>query len=160
MKMQLEGMDEHSLDGVLERITFHAPDTGWTVARLQVSVHQVVNVVGNMLSPDVGESVRLFGEWADHPQYGRQFRFTRYQLVRPTSAAAIRAYLSGGLVEGIGPALAERLVKRFGDKTLDILDSAPERVCEVPGIGEKRAASLLEAWQRHKTVHRIMVFLH
>lgn len=158
--MQPEVSDEQSIDGVLERITFHAPDTGWTVARLQVSVHQVVAVVGSMLSPEVGESVRLFGSWTDHPQYGRQFRFTRYQLVRPTSAAAIQAYLSGGLVEGIGPAFAERLVKHFGDQTLEILETDPQRVCEVRGIGEKRAAALLEAWQRHRTVHRIMVFLH
>lgn len=149
------------LEGVLGRITFHAPDTGWTVARLQVAgMREPVPVVGTMLSPEPGESVRLYGTWTQHPQFGRQFRFERYQLVRPTSVAAIAAYLQGGLVHGIGPVLARALVKHFGERTLEVLEREPERLREVPGIGEGRAQALREAWARHQHVHRIMVFLH
>jgi exodeoxyribonuclease V alpha subunit len=149
------------LEGVLERITFHAPDTGWTVARLQATgMRGSVPIVGTMLSPEPGESVRLYGTWTDHPQFGRQFRFERYQLVRPTTVGAIAAYLQGGLVHGIGPVLAKALVKHFGDRTLDVLDREPERLREVPGIGEARAQALREAWARHQGVHQIMIFLH
>jgi exodeoxyribonuclease V alpha subunit len=149
------------LEGVLGRITFHAPDTGWTVARLQVAgSREPVPVVGTMLSPEAGESVRLFGAWTQHPQFGRQFRFERYQLIRPTTVAAIAAYLQGGLVHGIGPVLAKALVKHFGDRTLEVLDREPERLREVPGIGEGRAQALQDAWARHQGVHQIMIFLH
>ncbi|MEN6343859.1 MAG: ATP-dependent RecD-like DNA helicase [Armatimonadia bacterium] len=152
---------QETLDGVIERLTFHAPDTGWTVARLAVAGRrEPVPVVGSMLSPEVGESVRLFGSWQTHDVYGRQFKFERYQLVRPATAAGIRAYLAGGLVEGIGPKLAEALVKHFKDRTLDILDHQPGRLREVPGIGPTRARALQDAWARHQGIHRVMVFLH
>ena len=153
--------EHEALEGVIERITYQAPDSGWTVARLAVDGRrEPVPVVGNMLGPEVGESVRLFGKWEKHDRYGPQFRFERYQLVRPATAAAVRAYLGGGLVDGIGPKLAEVVVGYFGDETLEVLENEPQRVTEVPGIGEKRARALREAWERHRSVHRIMVFLH
>lgn len=158
---------EEALEGVIERITYTAPDTGWTVARLGVGP-QSLPVVGTMLDPEVGESVRLFGGWEEHGRYGRQFRFHRYELVRPATAAAIERYLGGGLVEGIGPGLAASLVKHFGEQTLDILDRAPpaapggplDPLRDAPGIGRKRSQALRAAWARHQHVHRIMVFLH
>jgi exodeoxyribonuclease V alpha subunit len=150
-----------TLIGALDRITYHAPDNGWTIARLIVAgTGAPVAVVGIMLGPEVGESVRLFGEWQTHPRYGRQFRFERYQLVRPATTPAIRAYLGGGLVEGVGPMLAGALADHFGEETLDVLDSAPERLTEVTGIGRVRAGAIREAWARHQSVHRVMVFLH
>ncbi len=161
MAQDSQSQPEESLEGVIERITFHTPDTGWTVARLAADRgREGAAIVGCMLSPEVGEAIRLFGRWQKHERFGRQFRFERYQLVRPATAAAIRAYLGGGLVEGIGPKLAQALVAHFGDKTLDILDSDPDRVREAPGIGKQRARALQEAWQRHRTIHHIMVFLH
>lgn len=150
-----------SIEGVLERITYHAPDSGWTIARVTVpSSATSVAAVGAMLSPEVGESVRLYGQWQTHPRYGPQFRFDRYQLVRPGSAVAIQAYLGGGLVEGVGPKLAATLVAHFGDRTLDVLEHEPERLTEVAGIGGKRARALREAWARHHSIHQVMVFLH
>jgi len=151
---------EESIEGIIERITFHAPDTGWTVARLGVAGRlEAVPAVGTMLSPEAGESVRLFGEWQKHQTYGRQFRFERYQLVRPSTTPAIEAYLSGSLVDGIGPKIAHDLVAHFGEATLDILDQSPGRLEEVPGIGPKRAQVLKDSWKRHQSVHRVMVFL-
>ncbi len=150
-----------ALDGVIHAVTFHSPDTGWTVARLAVDGSpEPVPVVGTMLTPEVGESVRLFGSFQKHERYGMQFRFERYQLVRPATARAIEAYLGGGLVEGVGPKTAEKLVAHFGDQTLDLLEHSPERVQEAPGIGRVRARALREAWERHRNIHRIMVFLH
>ena len=161
MESSANSEHEETLDGVIERISFNAPDTGWTVARLAVDRRgEPVPVVGTMLSPEVGESVRLFGQWQTHNKYGKQFRFERYQLVRPTTAGAIQAYLCGGLVEGIGPKMAQRLVAHFGEKTLDVLDRTPKRVTEVEGIGRIRARALREAWQRHQGIHRVMVFLY
>jgi len=152
---------EESLDGVIHTVNFHSPDTGWTVARLVADRQpEPVPIVGTMISPETGESVRLFGSWQRHERYGLQFRFERYQLVRPATARAIEAYLGGGLVEGVGPKTAQKLVAHFGNDTLDILEHSPDRVQEAPGIGAVRARALREAWQRHETVHRIMVFLH
>lgn len=152
---------QQTIEGIIQRITFHAPDSGWTVARIALDAEsEPPTVVGNMLDPEVGESVRLFGSWQTHAQYGRQFRFERYQLVRPSTAAAIKAYLGGGLVEGIGPKLSETLVAHFGEETLEVLEKSPERLREAPGIGKKRSQALRDAWERHRGVHQIMVFLH
>ncbi len=148
-----------TVEGTIKRLVFHNDETGWTVLSLDAKQGGALTAVGMMLAPAVGESARLVGQWEDHQRYGRQFHFARYELLRPTTAQGIERYLSGQLVSGIGPKLAAALVAKFGERTLTILDQAPERLQEVPGIGPKRAAAVNEAWQRHREVHDIMIFL-
>ncbi len=148
------------LEGVIEGITYHSEDSGFTVCRLSVpGMMQMVTAVGPFNAPNVGESVRLHGEWTKHPKFGMQFRFERYETLRPASVQAIEKYLGSGLIRGIGPVMAKRLVRHFREATLDILDAQPDRVREVEGIGPKRAGMLTRAWQEQKAIQNVMLFL-
>ncbi len=152
---------ELSLEGSIDRVTFHAPDSGWAVISVTCAPSgERVTAVGNLSDPTVGENVALFGEWIDDARYGRQFRFSRYHLVRPSTDDAIISYLSGGQVEGIGPVMAARIVGHFGEDTLDILDLEPKRLREVEGIGRVRAESIAVAWRKHEKTRQAMLFLH
>lgn len=152
--------EEQTIEGSLERVTFHNPETSWTVLQLAADAPAVLTAVGIMADPMAGESVKLTGSWEQHPRYGRQFHFRQYQLVRPGTAESIHKYLSSARVEGIGPKLAGALVQKFGEQTLAILDHEPHRVQEVSGIGPRRAAALTEAWRHHQDMHQVMVFLY
>lgn len=143
----------------MERIVFHAPDNHWCVLHLRCGDRKVT-AVGNISEPTVGENLRVYGRWVVDSRYGRQFQFDSYQPVRPSSTEAIISYLASGHVEGIGKGLAKRLVDHFGEETLEVLDSQPERVREVEGIGEKRAEALISAWQRQSRMREVMLFLH
>ena len=159
--MPLNDMSEQqTIAGSLERVSFHNPETGWTVLQIAAQVPELLTAVGIMADPSAGESVKLTGTWEKHARYGRQFRFHDYQLLRPATAESITKYLSGDLIEGIGPKLAAALVEKFGEQTLHILDTAPQRVQEVPGIGPQRAAALTAAWRRHQDMHQVMTFLY
>jgi len=151
--------DLEYLEGCVERVVYHAPDDGWAVLHLRCDTRKVT-CVGNITEPTTGENMRVYGRWVVDAKYGRQFQFDSYQLVRPSSTEAIVSYLASGQVEGIGKALAKRLVERFGEDTLEILDKRPERVREVEGIGEKRAEALVKAWRRHERMREVMLFLH
>ena len=151
---------EETLEGVLERITYHSPETGYTVARLAARRGaEALPIVGAMLDPHPGESVHLFGSWQRHPKYGKQFVFSGYQLSRPATTQAIEVYLASDLVPGVGPVTAKRLVDYFGEKTLDVLDNELARLSEVPKIGAKRVAALMDAWGRHQRIRNIIIFL-
>jgi len=151
---------QETLEGVIESITYHGEDTGFTVCRISVpGMLQMATAVGPFTSPVVGESVRLHGEWTRHLKFGMQFRFERYETLRPATVEAIEKYLGSGLIRGIGPVMAKRLVRHFRGQTLDVLDAAPERVREVPGIGPKRAEGLRAAWLEQKAIQNVMLFL-
>ncbi|MGQ9730555.1 MAG: SF1B family DNA helicase RecD2 [Candidatus Zipacnadales bacterium] len=151
---------EEALDGVIEGIIYHGEDTGFTVCRISVpGMTQMVTAVGPFTSPVVGESVRLHGEWQQHPRFGMQFRFERYETLRPATVQAIEKYLGSGLIRGIGPQMAKRLVRHFGEHTLDVLDADPDRVLEVEGIGPKRARMIRDAWLEQKAIQNVMLFL-
>jgi exodeoxyribonuclease V alpha subunit len=148
------------LEGVIERVTFHAEDTGYTVARLSVEGERdLFTVVGAMGSPVPGESVRLYGRWTVHREYGRQFQVERYDTVRPATLAAIEKYLGSGLIKGIGPVRARKIVEKFGLQTLDILETAPRRLLHVEGLGEKRVEQIKRAWAEQKSIREVMLFL-
>lgn len=148
-----------TLEGCVERIVFHAPESGYVVMHLRCD-RERVTAVGNVSEPQIGENLRLYGRWVVDARYGRQFRFDSYQLVRPSTTEAIIAYLASGQVEGIGEGLARRLVEHFGEDTIRILDEQPERVREVEGIGRKRAEALIGAWRRQTRMREILLFLH
>src|SRR5512140_669451 len=125
------------LTGTLERIVFQNEENGYTIARLITSGSQPeVTVVGNLVGVNIGERLRLEGYWINHPQYGRQFEIHQYAVEYPATLEGLRKYLGSGLIRGIGPVTATKIVERFGLETLDIIDNEPNRLTEVPGIGE------------------------
>lgn len=146
-------------EGALTNLLYHEPERGFTIAELTPEQGRPLTIVGVIPGAVVGEHLRVRGRFERHPRYGEQLRLESYELIRPSTAAGIVAYLSGGLVRGIGPKLAGCLVRHFGEGVLDILDHHPERLTEVSGIGRKRADELARSWQEHKEVHRIMLFL-
>lgn len=149
-----------TLTGTVERITYHNEETGYTVARLTPeSKDYTVTVVGNMLGVNVGETVRVSGSWTVHPQYGRQFKAEKVETVLPATVAGIEKYLGSGLIKGIGPVTAKRIVRRFGRETLQVIDEDPERLLEVLGVGPRRVALIKAAWEAQRQIKDVMVFL-
>ena len=149
-----------TLDAVLERITYANQETGYTVARVATNrSSDLLTVVGALLGAQPGESLRLRGRWASHPQYGRQFQVEAYDSLLPATIQGIRRYLGSGLIKGIGPKMAERIVEHFGQATLEVIEQAPGRLVEVPGLGPKRTAMITAAWEEQRAIKEVMVFL-
>lgn len=148
------------LDAVLERLTYVNEETGYTVARVSTDRGgDLLTVVGALLGAQPGESLRLSGGWSSHPQYGRQFEVHSYTTVLPATIQGIRRYLGSGLVKGIGPVFAERIVAHFGLDTLRVIEDEPARLVEVPGLGPKRTAKISAAWEEQKAIKEVMLFL-
>ncbi|MFF5971874.1 ATP-dependent RecD-like DNA helicase [Streptomyces sp. NPDC012769] len=149
------------LEGVLERITYANEENGYTVARVDTGrgSGDLLTVVGSLLGAQPGESLRMEGRWGSHPQYGRQFTVENYTTVLPATVQGIRRYLGSGLIKGIGPRIAERIVDHFGTDTLDVIETEPKRLIEVPGLGPKRTRLIGAAWEEQKAIKEVMVFL-
>jgi exodeoxyribonuclease V alpha subunit len=149
------------LEGVLERITYANEETGYTIARVATerTGPDLLTVVGSLLGAQVGESLRLIGRWGSHPKYGRQFEVHSYTTVLPATIQGIRRYLGSGLIKGIGPMTAERMVTHFGTDILTIIDEQPDRLLEVHGLGPKRTQRIADAWEEQKAIKEVMVFL-
>jgi exodeoxyribonuclease V alpha subunit len=148
------------LEAVLERITYANEDTGYTVARVDTGRGgDLVTVVGALLGAQPGESIRMRGRWGSHPQYGKQFHVDDYSTVLPATVQGIRRYLGSGLIKGIGPKLADRIVEHFGVDALDVIELEPKRLIEVPNLGPKRTRLIAEAWEEQKAIKEVMVFL-
>src|SRR5580693_8594193 len=162
-------MDVAILDGVLERVTFSNPETGYTIARIApdrgtgrgpVSANtELITAVGPLLGAQIGESLRLRGRWTSHLKYGRQFEVHSYTTVLPATEQGVRRYLGSGLIKGIGPVMAERMVSHFGTDIMRIIDDEPDRLVEVPGLGPKRSARIKDAWAEQKAIKEVMIFL-
>ena len=148
------------LTGTVERITFHNEENGYTVAQLTPEGKSyTVALIGNMLGINVGEHIAVSGQWASHPQYGRQFRVETFHLKLPATAAGIEKYLGSGLVKGVGPVTARRIVHQFGADTLRVIDETPARLGEVPGVGPKRGELIQAAWREQRAIRDVMLFL-
>ncbi|MEU9547189.1 SF1B family DNA helicase RecD2 [Streptomyces mirabilis] len=149
------------VEGVLERITYANEETGYTVARVDTGrgANDLLTVVGALLGAQPGESLRLYGRWGSHPQYGKQFTVENYTTVLPATIQGIRRYLGSGLIKGIGPRFADRITEHFGTDSLDVIEQEPERLVEVPGLGPKRTALITAAWEEQKSIKEVMVFL-
>ncbi|MBT2367125.1 ATP-dependent RecD-like DNA helicase [Streptomyces sp. ISL-10] len=149
------------LEGVLERITYANEENGYTVARVDTGRGggELLTVVGSLLGAQVGESLRMEGRWGSHPQYGKQFTVENYTTVLPATVQGIRRYLGSGLIKGIGPRIAERIVDHFGVDTFDVIEQEPKRLIEVPGLGPKRTKLIGAAWEEQKAIKEVMVFL-
>jgi exodeoxyribonuclease V alpha subunit len=151
---------EETLEGTIERIVFSGGDGAFTVARFKVGGRaEVVTVVGSLLGVPAGAALRVQGRYETTARFGPQFRVARYTEVAPQTLDGIRRYLGSGLIKGIGPEFAGRIVERFGIETLEILDREPGRISEVPGIGPARAKSIRAAWSAQREVRKVMVFL-
>src|SRR5437773_1904831 len=149
------------LEAVLERLTYVNEETGYTVAKVATSrgSDDLLTVVGALLGAQSGESVRLVGRWSSHPKFGRQFEVESYTTVLPATIQGIQRYLGSGLVKGIGPVFAQRIVAHFGLDTLRVIEEEPGRLIEVPGLGPKRTAKITTAWEEQKAIKEVMVFL-
>ncbi len=148
------------LQGQLERITYTNEENGFTIAKLKVyGQRDLVTIVGNIMSPTPGEILKIRGEWANHPKYREQFKIVHYKTTVPATVYGIQKYLGSGLIKGIGPVMAKRIVKKFGKETLDIIEKDYEKLTEVEGIGEKRIQMIKNAWDEQKEIREVMLFL-
>ena len=146
---------------MLERITYVNEDTGYTIARVATdrTGPDLLTVVGPLLGAQIGESLRLTGRWSSHPTYGKQFEVTSCTTVLPATVQGIRRYLGSGMIKGIGPVMAERMVAHFGTGILAVIETEPGRLIEVHGLGPKRIKKIAEAWEEQKAIKEVMVFL-
>ena len=147
------------VEGCLDTITFRNEENGFTIARLRTFERETITVVGEFFNPTSGESLELWGHWETHRRYGPQFRVERYKVLRPTTVETIERYLGSGVISGIGPSNAKALVAYFGLDTIDVIEHAPHRLTEAPGIGKRKAQAIIEGWAMHHEVRDIMLFL-
>ena len=152
--------DSATLTGAIERIIFQSADGGFTVASFKPDAELYpFNVVGSMTDVQLGEPVEVQGTWVRHPRFGEQLKVHALRYVLPASREGIEAYLSSGLIEGVGPVLAQRIVSRFGATTPAIIDRDPDRLLEVDGIGPKRAGRIAQSWRERREINDVMMFL-
>ena len=153
-------METSTIKGVVERITFQSPETGYTVLSFQASRHNdLVTVVGMLMDVVVGTNLEINGVWKVDRKYGQQFEAHTWQEVMPATVYGIEKYLGSGLIKGIGPKYAKKIVAKFGADTLDIIEENIERLGEVEGIGKKRIQQIKFSWVRQREIKNVMVFL-
>lgn len=154
----MEEQDLITLQGTVEAVTFRAGKAGFTVAELGYG-NELITIVGDLVGIEEGEELSLTGRYTTHPKYGPQFKVLMFERRLPASASAIGKYLSSGVIKGIGPSLARRIVDVFGDETLEIIEQQPLRLAEVKGISEKKAAQIGEEFQHIFGIRTLMIFL-
>ena len=148
------------LSGQIERITFTNEENGFTIAKVKVQgKRDLVTVVGNLMAPMPGEILDMRGEWAIHPKFGEQFKVVQFKTKVPATAHGIQKYLGSGLIKGLGPVMAGRIVERFGEKTLDVIENQIGRLADVKGIGKKSLANIARAWETQREIRDVMIFL-
>ncbi|MGC6488188.1 MAG: ATP-dependent RecD-like DNA helicase [Planctomycetota bacterium] len=151
---------EVELEGTIERFTFRNPDSGWAVLKLaEEATGKTVTVVGPMAELKEGQRLRLRGERDTHPKFGEQVKVETFEAVAPSTAAGIEAYLASGLVKGIGPATAEKIVQKFGDETLRVIEDDPEQLRAIRGLGPRKIEELSDAVKAQKDLQNVLVFL-
>jgi exodeoxyribonuclease V alpha subunit len=158
---QPEPSTQEVLAGLVERVTFHNSDNGFCVLRAKARGHRdLVTVIGHAATISAGEWITASGEWVNDHTHGQQFKARFMRTSAPTSIDGIEKYLGSGMIRGIGPVYAKKMVQAFGEKVFDIIEAEPERLREVTGIGAFRAKRITDAWAEQKIIREIMVFLH
>src|SRR3981081_998772 len=161
MKTEPKPSDRELLAGLVERVTYQNAENGFCVLRVKARGHrELITVIGHAAVISPGEWVTASGEWVNDRTHGQQFRVRFLKTSEPTSLDGIEKYLGSGMIRGIGPVYAKKLVRAFGEKVFDTIEAEPERLREVTGIGPVRANRITAAWAGQKIVHQIMVFLH
>src|ERR671929_602664 len=158
---QAPAAEREALAGLVERVTYHNPENGFCVLRVKArGQRDLVTLVGAAAAITAGEFVQASGTWVNDRVHGLQFKAAFLRSAPPTTAEGIEKYLGSGMVKGIGPVYAGRLVRAFGEGVFDVVEQAPERLREVDGIGPKRMARIVKGWADQKVVREIMLFLH
>ncbi len=148
------------ISGYIERLTFHNHENGYTIAQLKQKFGiELVCIVGILPGIQPGETVRCFGQWKNHLVHGRQFEVNNFQIEAPADLIGIRKYLGSGLIKGIGPRYANRIVELFGIETLNIIENAPDKLLQIEGIGPKRIEKIKTCWQDQRSIRDVMIFL-
>src|ERR1700716_2117131 len=161
MKSQPQPTTQEVLAGPVERVTFHNDESGFCVLRIKARGHrELVTVIGHTAVISAGEWITASGEWINDRTHGQQFKAKFLKTSEPTSLDGIEKYLGSGMIRGIGPVYAKKLVRAFGEKVFDTIEAEPERLREVTGIGAVRASRITTAWADQKIIREIMVFLH
>jgi exodeoxyribonuclease V alpha subunit len=158
---QVSAFPQHeTITGVVERLTFYSGESGYTVARLtRPRSTELTTIVGSFANIQPGQTLQLTGFWRDHPQFGPQFQVVNYRETKPATLTGIEKYLGSGLIKGVGPVTARRIVAHFGLETLDIIENQIDRLVEVQGIAKKRITLIKNAWETQKAIKEVMVFL-
>ena len=151
---------EERLSGVVEKVTFFNPESGFAVLRLSVDEEEpLVTAVGCIASVTEGQHVEALGRWQDDRQWGRQFRASSLSVIAPESREGMERYLSSGMLKGVGPYLASVMMSAWGTDVFRVIENEPERLRDIPGIGPKKQALIVESWREHQAVRQIMMFL-
>ncbi len=149
-----------TLQGVVERLTYHAAESGYTITRFKVpGERDLVTITGSFANIQAGQTMEVAGIWRDHPKYGTQFQVSQYRETKPATLTGIEKYLGSGLIKGVGPVTAKRIVAHFGLQTLEVIETQIERLHEVPGIAKKRVKLIQAAWIEQKAIKEVMLFL-
>jgi exodeoxyribonuclease V alpha subunit len=151
--------DEKNIRGVLEKIVFKNPDSGYMVGRIRLEDDELVTVVGKVFELQCGEELEIQGSWIVNKTYGKQFEIKKVKAHTPSTTIGIENYLGSGLIKGVGPVMAKKIVEKFGKKTLEVLDDEPEKLSGIEGIGQKRIEQVIRSWQKHKKIREVMIFL-
>ena len=155
------GIIKETVRGIVDRVTYHNPDNGWSVLRVSPfnNPHQQETVIVHQTKVFAGATMEFHGAWTIHPQHGRQFQATEAVEKKPATAAALEKYLGSGLIKGVGPKTAKKIVSHFGQKTLDVFEGEIKRLTEVPGIAQRKLELISAAWAEHRAIREVMMFL-
>jgi exodeoxyribonuclease V alpha subunit len=149
------------LAGLVERVTFHNPENGFCVLRIKArGQRDLITVVGHAAFISDGEFIQASGSWANDRSHGVQFKASFLKAMPPTTIEGIEKYLGSGMIRGIGPVYAKKLVRAFAEAVFEVIEQEPGRLREVTGIGPKRATQIIAGWAEQKVIHEIMLFLH
>lgn len=153
--------DLEKLSGIVKRITFHSVETGYTVLKINSfqRPQEETTVLVHQSKVFAGATMDFYGEWGNHPSYGLQFKASKVVERKPATANALEKYLGSGLIKGVGPVTAKRIVKHFGDQTLAVFESSIEKLTEVEGIAQLKLEMIRQAWLEHQEISNVMLFL-
>ena len=149
------------IHGIVDRVTYHNPDNGWSVLRVLPfgNPHQQETVTVHQTKVFAGATMEFYGSWAVHPKFGRQFKAAKAVERKPATTAALEKYLGSGLIKGVGPKTAKKIVKHFGNETLEVFENEIERLTEITGIAQKKLTMIHDAWIEHRAISKVMMFL-
>ena len=155
------GAITETMRGIVDRVTYHNPDNGWSVLRVLPfnNPHQQETVIVHQTKVFAGATMEFQGAWTIHPKFGRQFKATKAVERKPATTAALEKYLGSGLIKGVGPKTAKKIVQHFGKKTLEIFEGDIGRLTEINGIAQKKLETIRDAWIEHRAIREVMIFL-
>ena len=159
--MRQTGIIQESVKGIVDRVTYHNPDNGWSVLRVSPfnNPHQQDTVIVHQTKVFAGATMEFHGTWIVHPKFGRQFKATKASEKKPATTAALEKYLGSGLIKGVGPKTAKKIVNHFAKETLEIFETQIEKLTEVPGIAQRKLETISAAWTEHRAIRKVMMFL-